>query len=167
MEYTKTIYDIFAEFATTIGCKYDYGSFKELQKRLIEQSKDKTKQVNKYPLLCLVTPITETRGNNAKYMAEVSVNLLLLAETSKDYTTAQRVALIYTPTLYPLFDDLMDEIKNMKYFDTSEFGELEYEYADLFHYSTSEAKDQNKFAAVLDGIEITNLKLKVLTQNCL
>lgn len=167
MAYSKTIYEIFSDIATNIGVNYDYGSFKEVQKRLIEKGKDSVQRTDKFPLMILTTPIVETRGTEQKYLATVNVNLTLVAETSKDYTTQERLTNIYKPVLYPLFDSLMAELTNMEYFDTNDYSRLEYTYTDFFYYSGSAAYEQNKLAYVLDAITIENLELNLLNQNCI
>ena len=164
MTFSKTIYEIFAEYAADLGVNFDFGSFKEIQKRLVEKSAG---GVSRYPLICLVTPVPETKNPSPKYISEVTVHLVIFAETRKEYTTAQRLENVFKPVLYPIVDALEAKITGMDYFDTDETGRLVYDYVDVFHYSATDAKEQNKLAAVLDAVEITNFKLNVLPQNCI
>lgn len=167
MAYTKNIYEIFAKIATEIGCNYLMGSFKEVQKRLMEQSKDVRQRDIKYPLLILTTPIPQQFGTNSKYEAIATVNLTLVTETQQIYTVQERLENVYKPVLYPLYNSLMGQITNMVYFDTNNIDELEFNYTDFFYYSGDEVYTQNKLAAILDAITIENLELKILKQTCI
>lgn len=147
--------------------KFKYDSFKNLQMQLIEESKTATKKKNKYPLLFLLIPYKEIRDKQNEILFQSTANLVLIIDTRKDWTTEERLDYSFKQNLHPLYNLLIDKIKNSYLFQVDENFNITHEKTDFYHWSTDEAKEQNKIAAVVDAIEINNIQLILNKQsNC-
>ena len=148
-----------------------YGSLKEWQQLLKEWQTDPDTKDIIWPMCWLFTPITSAHGGeNKKYVTDTSVEVIIATQTDRNWHTPERKEKIYKPVLWPLRDEFLQAIWLSGYFDITAQNDLEYTDSDLFYYSTSPAKDQNKLAAYLDAIQLTDLGLKFrerLPEDCL
>lgn len=152
------IYDLVGNICTDIGANYYYGSFKEIQKHLINSIRNKKPIASRYPLVCLITDTKEDVNVNPNNDTSYTLHLVIINTTKPNYTSAQRVAANYTPTLWPLYNSLVDGLR--KYAD-SDFSELPHEKRDVFYYSPTDAKEANQLAEWLDAVEMTGVNLLV------
>lgn len=145
---------------------YTFGSFKELQKLLIDKSKE---QEDRYPLLFLLLDLEEEMESEGKNVSASSQTYILLNSTNKAWTSTQRMENQYKTVLYPLYESFINTIKSSIYFLDSldEYNNLPHIRKDRFYYSSTDAKEQNVLSAYLDAIEINNLELKLSQEVCL
>ena len=145
---------------------YDYGSFKELQKKLVDKSKE---QITRYPLIFLMLDIDEAMEQEGKTLSASTQRLYIFNSTNREWSSQQRTEQNYKPVLYPLYELFISTIKESVYFTDSldEFNNLPHRRKDKYFYSVSDAKDQNVLAAYLDAIEITDMEIKLNQELCL
>ena len=144
--------------------KFKYDSYKNVQKRLVEESKGTTEKKNKYPLLILQVPYKEERDRASGIIFETNANFALIVDCRKTWTTAQRHEYSFKQKLHPLYDLFIEKLKLSDLFRYDENICIPHGKEDIYHWSSDEAKTQNKLAAVVDAIEITNLNL-ILNKN--
>ena len=142
------------------------GSKKEIEQTLVEWSKDPDKKDAKYPCLILFTPIPQVQGDQGKtYDSVATVNMALLMTTEKTYHLQERIDNVYKPVLDPIYELFKTQLLLSNYFDW-ENSRVNITPENIYHYSPTEAKEQNVFSAVLDAIEMNNVELKIF-KKCL
>src|SRR5574343_185211 len=161
-----TIPDIIGQVVTAIqenGKPYFmYGHRMEIANRLLEKDKDRIYKYQKYPLVALRLPITETISEG---IIEASLNIAFLEFTDKNYIASERYQNVISPVLFPIYSDFMTALRDHKEVLNVD---LEYEKTDRLFWGVSEGEGNVKyiFNDPLDGIELTNLKIKILNLNC-
>lgn len=120
-------------------------------------------QYQKYPMIALRLPFTlQTRNGMRTFQA----NILIATFTSKVQTPDQRLVNTFRPILYPLRDRFLEMVVK-----SGEFlgFDKDYDEIDRMFYgieSGDETNIKNVFADPLDAIEIKNLNLKYLDDEC-
>jgi len=161
-----TIYEAIESIVIDInndGVQLNYldGSAKEVQQRLIDWSKDPVMKSQKYPCLILFTPVETESQQDALNNDTATVNLIIATDTEKTYTTSERKELIFTPTLWVLYEMILAYIRLSPYFNVDSSGRLSHTRIDRFYYASTPAHEQNVFSAVLDAVELSNLSLSI------
>jgi hypothetical protein len=139
---------------------YMYGHRVEINERLLKKNDDKVFKYQKYPLIALRWETPEEVSNG---MVEYSLNIVLLANTDKNYTAEQRHENVIKPILTPLYEQFLIEIKRSGLFQwegdqkTPPHTKLDRPY---WGVSQENGNIKNIFSDPLDGIEITNLRIK-------
>lgn len=145
---------------------FDFGSYKELQKNLIDKGKEHRQ---KYPLVFLQLDITEGIEQQAKKVTETAQTIIILNETDRAWDSRERFVRQYEAVLHPIYSSFISNIKQSIYFIDSlnEYGNLPHNKTDKYFFSSTEAKAQNVLAAYLDALEITGLTLLLNQEPCL
>lgn len=147
--------------------KYKYDNYKNIQKQLIEEGKSSTLKKNKYPLLALILPYEEERGKEFGVIMETNATVVLIIDSQKNWTTADRELYSFTQNLRPLYDLFICKLKHSGLFQTDEFLLIPHKKTDHYFWSADKAETQNKLAAIVDAIELSNFKLILNKQsNC-
>lgn len=120
--------------------------------------------VNKYPIICLRSPISETRGTERK----VSIDVAILVNTLKNYTNEQREEESFVKVLRPIYELFMDEISKHKMIDSTYSGVLPHSYTENYRYGRLglQGGDDMKFKDFVDAVEIKNLSIKIKKVKC-
>lgn len=168
-----TIYDLFGlivadvEEQLNIDISYMWGHPIEVSEILEQLSKMPTKAAKKYPLIALFTDVPEAKGN-ARIEAEIKLHLIIAVNTLQSYSSSQRLEKNFTPTLYPIYDQLLKSICYSGYFVGCTPGDLEHTKTDRFRYGKTGiyANSAEIFKDKIDCIEIENLKLLKRFANC-
>lgn len=164
------IYDAIGQVVTNANTKwggntinYLVGSQAEVQQRLSEWSRDVDNKENKYPCIIVFTPFPQARmQSDIKYLTEAVVNILIVNDTEKTYTTPERITNVFEPILWSVYALFLNEMILSNYFDLDSTFKIPHDYVDHFHYSPTPAKEQNVFSAVLDAVEMQNVELKLM-----
>ena len=138
---------------------FKYDSYKNIQKRILEESKGTVTKNNKYPLLVLAMPYKETRERENEIIFETVVSMALIIDSQKHYTTAERLTYSFKQKLHPLYNLFIDKLKLCGLFQMDENYNIPHEKEDLYFWSADPAQTQNKISAIVDAIEINNLQL--------
>lgn len=170
-----SIVEIFREISKrtseNVGYKINYlfGDWSQIAKGMDILSKHRITEKEKYPLLALFTPIIEEK-TDYRYYCTASLSMMIATRTLSDYTNEQRLDISYKKLLYPVYEALLKEIKNEKRFDFGSMQLVKHTYSDNMRYGSRGvygADGKKPFADLFDGIDISDLEIKVKKeQNC-
>jgi hypothetical protein len=151
-----------------ITVQYRYGHFLEINNLLKNETRNKD---TKYPLIALRLDTPEEIKNG--HFVYRNLNIVILAFTDKSYNAEQRYTNIFKPTLYPIYEALMNQLKVSGIFFWDKPLNEDNEYpphvkTDRPYWGTALpfANAQRIFDDPLDAIEISNLTLKSRIKNC-
>lgn len=155
---------LIADGVITTAINYQYGYFDEVKTMLAEYSKTAQYSALKYPLVWLVQPFTEKRDNGG-YYSDVSIRLLIIKDSDKAWTYAERMTNTIKPVLLPIYRELLNQILS----STHVFEGLMNDH--IPHKKTKRpywGEDQQKqIDDVFDCIDINDLELKLSNNpNC-
>lgn len=150
-----------------IEVNYQFGHPVEINETLVNLSKITTNP-ERFPLICLLTDINETKGERFGIDSEVSLHLIIAQLTAKNYTAAERMENNFKPTLYPIYSELLTKIARSKYFVESTPELIKHTKTDRLMWGKVGVNGSEGliFTDALDCIELTDLKLTVKTQKC-
>jgi hypothetical protein len=137
-----------------------YGNTIEIANTLNEKDYSNTYKYKKYPCIVLYTDNINTE---IALFEAYTLYILILANTKHDFKTYERINNVYKPVLYPILDIFFDYVKNYELFSNIE--PLEYSKKDTF-FLANMPKEQNTLSAIVDAIEINNLKINKIIINC-
>ena len=150
---------------------YMFGHPKEIINMLLKKDKHDVQKYNKYPLIALFQDFTEGIGEDQFVSSSVDdLNLVIVMNTSQDYTAKNRYDNTFRTVLYPLYDLLIKHIEQSGWFKDVGPGLVPHDKIDRLYWGRSglygnEANIANDF---IDAIEIQNLQLNMrLKQNCI
>ena len=154
------IYDFVGTIAAEIGVtNYQHGSFKSIQKYLMESLKNKKARSERFPILAF---ITQDKVDNVEafpnWETEYPLRIIIADLTSPRYSNQERLDNVFKPVLIPIYNAFIDSLRN---FSKNAFRELPHKRKDHFYYSVSDDKPANQFAFQLDAIELTDLNINI------
>ena len=136
------------------------GHLRDISKRLaVKDASIGLLQFEKYPLVVLLQDFTmsESKANNV----ETSLNIIIVNNSNPEYSTEDRRKNNFTPVLDPLYNRLIQAIKDDSYMNlTDNSWSLTRRY-----YWGSELNSKNIFGDFLDAIDIEGLNISV-TKKC-
>lgn len=144
-----------AEIGSTIAFKH--GTWASIKKRIVEEASGTVTKDARFPLICLVQVFEEKYRADSEY-GEVTLTLLICAQSDPNWYAEERYTNNYIPTLYPIYAEFMAVLMASPYF--MGYRELypEHTKADDLHLPET---DVNKLPECLDGLWIRDLKLRV------
>lgn len=147
---------------------YQYGHPVEIIQTLAQYDKTPSKRNKKYPLIMLVQDFAEDRGRVDEYYSEANLRIVIAHHTNKDYKAEDRYANTFLPILYPIYDALMSEIANSRYFLIPSVADIPHTKKDRLYWGRESLNgtDANSFCDYLDAIEITNMRIRVDNAFC-
>lgn len=147
---------------------YQYGHPIEIIETLAQYDKSTSKKFEKYPLVMLVQDFAEDRGKVGEYYGETNLRIVIAHHTKKDYKAEERYEKTFVPILYPIYESLMEEIYNSRYFLVQSLTEVVHTKKDRLYWGRESLNgtDANSFCDYLDAIEIMNLRIKVDNSYC-
>ena len=150
---------------TSPSINYIFGNSQYIKEMLDDYTK--ADDMDKFPLVALFTPITETRGDR-RYLSEVSLNIIIACSTSVDWSNESRLQTSFKNILHPLYERLMDEIRKHPEVEVSYDGSIEHTYSENYSYGRYGAytDSDEKLGEPIDAIDIRNLKIKIHNHNC-
>jgi hypothetical protein len=144
---------------------YMYGHRKEIANRLRAKNADKVYMYQKYPLIALRMDIPEPYVND---MAELNLNIVILAYTDKNWNAEERMTNVFKPVLYPMYDRFFKELRKSGLFFWQDSVIPNHTKVDrpFWGIENSEGNSKYIFSDPLDAIEIIDLKIKKNFKNC-
>lgn len=116
------------------------------------------------PFILLLLDIQETVG---KALINVSCDMVIGAVTNRTYSTNERYLNNFTPTLYPIYDEVMERLTNgsktilqASYIDHEKWDRVLWGKQGLY------GVDANIFDDYIDAIEVNKINLKLKKSNC-
>lgn len=149
----------------TTGAPYfRYGHIKEIENLLSK------KRNAKYPLIILRldTPGTFSRSN-IKYMDYRDVTIYIVSWTKKNYVAEQRKTLVFDAVLNPIYENLINELRNNPNFDHSNMiPYIDHTKTDRYFWGSelSPQPTESVLGDPLDCIELNFPSLLVKNLNC-
>lgn len=141
---------------------FKFGHSIEIKNQLNEQAKTNTYKYQRYPLIILFEDIEETKFQQVDVYSDVNLFMAIAMETKRTYTTQQRLTNIFKPTLIPIYNKLINELRfgqNTSYKFKFTPERLVPHTKKNKYFWGSLPSSQNILDAYADAIEINNLKL--------
>lgn len=145
---------------------FDYGKLKEVTHKLTQLDGGITTGDKKYPLVWLVMNYAETYGDHIGFCELDDITIMICTLTDTTSYTSKRITTNFIPTLYPIYDALMNEFEDGGLFD-HEGLEFAHTKIDCPYWNEDMFKgDYNQFNDPIDAIQIRKLKLIVNESTC-
>lgn len=146
---------------------YMHGHRKEINKRLLDKTKDSVFKNQKYPLIALRQDIPE---QVEKGIWHYSLNILIANYNDRKWNSEERKENIFKPVLYPLYERFLAELGRSGLFFWPANGNLDYpEHTKVdrpfFGTEDQEGNVKNIFDDPIDAIEIIGLKVNQRSKN--
>jgi hypothetical protein len=154
---------------TITGINYQYGPLLEITTTLTQMSKNDATSEQKYPLVCLVFPIVENHdGKVVGIDQNTPIRLIIARWSNATDKTADRYAKNFIPILYPIYEELLEQLDNDPRFLFQSADLLTHIKTDYPFYggeTTADLQKANIFNDFVDAIEL-KINLKINTSNC-
>ena len=140
-----------------------FGHRREISNRLLMKDKDNVFKYQKYPLFALKLPIIQ---NVVEDVHDVSLNIAILEFTNKNYRAQDRYNNVIDTILRPLYNEFLLKVQDS--FELMNAGPPDHQKVDRLFYGINalEGNEAYIFNDPLDGIELIDLELKLLNDNC-
>lgn len=168
MREAKYIVDIIgsvvSEVNETIPCEYLYGHPLEITNILSSWGKDDTKKFSRFPLICLYQDFEETKGENQMINSLVSLKVVIITNTEKDYNSIERYTNTFKTVLYPLYNLFMDKLAHSGMINNSDPALIPHKKIDRLYWGKFNlyGNTGSMFNDYIDAIELQNLELEIL-----
>lgn len=141
-----------------------YGHRLEIANRLMEKDTDDKFKYQKYPLIALKLPFTQ--GKQRDRLINLSLNVAIMDFTDLNYNSEDRYLNVIEPILEPIYNKFIVALVNSYLFNV--IGTPEHNRIDRLFWGieNKEGNIKSIFTDPLDAIEITDLKLKKIYNNC-
>ena len=163
------ITDIFAELVQKVDntlfptlnkhILFQYGSSVKILNKLVSLNNAINSKTNRFPLIALFMPFTETMNNSFTYQLTIP-KIVICALSNGTDEVSKRMETTFKPILMPIYDELLNQICLSQAFNdnTASFIPHDRKLNPGVH-----ASNDSKFNEFVDAIEIYNLQLQVLT----
>ena len=101
--------------------------------KLDEYSKVPSTSERKFPLVVLFCPVTEKR-DSLDYYSKVSLNILIACSSTKSWSNERRLYASFINILRPIYERLIEVIKNDGRFDIYYDSIVPHEYSENYSY---------------------------------
>lgn len=145
-----------------VGVNYLYGPPLEIIKILTQWTASDTFEPKKYPLVALFQPFDEQNGPIG-FASINDIRFIIAGLTTTDGYTSDRYANMIKPILYPIYDELMNQLYYNSNVDSVK-GQIAHTKRDWPFWD--DGKQANPFNDKLDVLEIINMKLNIILKTC-
>jgi len=147
---------VVANTATTLGYNiaYLHGTWNHIRERIVTAQGGYTPNAV-FPLVCLVQVFEEKFKADSEY-SEATLTLLICNNSQPDWYAEDRYTNNYLPTLYPIYEALMNELNQTPEIVGYKTRYFEHTKVDDLHLPETAV---NKLPECLDGLWINDLKL--------
>lgn len=145
-----------------VAVNFDHGHYKEMSTTLARKEDDPSLFNKKYPLVALFEDIREVETSG---VTECSLTIVICFSTQSDYRSKDRYDKVITPILEPIYKEFKEQLllhpRLIGY-------DIPNKKVNRPYWGVEEKNGNvaNIFPDVLDAIEISNLKLKYINNNC-
>lgn len=147
------------------GVFYQYGHIIEINAILDSYGKTAEFREQKYPAIFLFQDFAERIVSDSRILAEVDLQLLIVASSNQTDRTATRYEKVFKPVLYPIYQCLM-KVLNTDSRLLGAYGEMPHTKIDRPNISGFQFRQMGNTGAMfndfLDAVEINNLNLRIL-----
>ena len=149
--------------ATITKVWFEYGHRADVNERIITYSKQ---GVNFCPMVILFEDYKVTRGE-VGYTGITNLVIMIIYHTKIAATRVQREADVFRPILYPIYNELLYQLKIDGRFSIYDETKVSHDMIPRPHWGDPDLYKEYPLKGVFDGIEISNLQLKTFLNNCL
>lgn len=162
----KAVQDILALAIPSIPfINYQYGYFDELVETLLQYSLTSEFTAKKFPLIWLEQPYTTERNSPLYFGETLDLRIFIIMETDRNAKAASRMISIFKPKLYPIYSELLNQIKHWPNFDNSFF--TNHLVRDYYFWEDENNPQVSALNDVVDCIQMSRVKIKLLNNlNC-
>jgi hypothetical protein len=146
---------------TIVGVNFMYGPPKEII-RTLQGWNGTSKAQAKYPIVALYQPFVEDKGGDPSMDAVENIRMIIGRQSDPTWLTDKRYAVNFIPVLYPIYDELMNQIYDDPNVNTYA-GRVKHKKTDWPFFD--DGKDANPFGDWLDVVEIKNMMLNIELKN--
>lgn len=145
---------------------FDYGHYTDIQERLI--AKGKTAKADRYPMIWLIEDY-ETDHSQEGLTGLSKLKIMILHLSKGTVTREWRETNVFEPVLYPVYFEFLKQLKLNGSFMIYDETKIPHREIKRPHWGDPKLykNDGYLFGDILDGIEITNLQLKIFLETCL
>lgn len=147
--------------------RYSKSSFDELIETLAQADQSDTERYKKYPLVHLVRDFSEERGQMMGVYATVSLTIFIIHQSMCAYKVEDRETLVFKPVLYPIYYEFLNQLKKSSWVMNGGVDTFRHTKIDHVFWGDRQLEgSKNILNDYVDAIEIRNLQLQILSQNC-
>jgi hypothetical protein len=157
---------LFARTTDPFHVWFDYGRYIEITKRLTEKQQGTTEALKRFPLIWLVIPYDETYGETDQVCELTNLQIIIATQTKIDSTTPQRMADNFIPRLFPIYEELIKQIKLSGYFSEIGYNVPHIKTNQPYWDGKDGAQQANMFNDYIDAIQLKNIRLTVNETTC-
>lgn len=147
---------------------FDYGRYLEITRRLTQKTMGVESKSERFPLIWLVIPFEERNGQTEEYTDLTNLQIIIATLTKPDSTTPDRIADNFIPRLYPIYFELLNQVKESGYFSDIGYG-IEHRKIDQPYWDGKDGVSgggANMFDDFIDAIQLKNISLTVNESTC-
>lgn len=144
---------------------YQFGHPKEIDINLFQMGGAPEFSYLKYPMVWLVTDFAEQKGGQVDFYEVTRLRIIIATMTRGTMKGYERLAQIFKPILYPIYNELLNQISSHPAVHTQSVATLQHTKWDRYYWG-SQPMSQNAMNDYLDAIEIENLTLQINNQYC-
>ena len=151
-----------APTACEVVLVFDHGHPLEIVNRVKEYQESDTLKFEAFPRICLFHDFEEKKT----FQNNVTCTLVIVTDTSKDYTAAERYTYTFDPILTPLYNLFLATLLEADNIETTEGNWFKHTKIDRLYWGKNGlyGNSANIFNDYIDAIEINNLEL--IINNC-
>jgi hypothetical protein len=140
---------------------FDYGHYDAVNKNLVQKEESITMK-DKYPLIWLVTPFSQTTDRRQDYYCELSgLDILIMMGTNPDDSVAARTDKYFKTRLWPIRQEMKRQIADSGLFQVLSEDAIPFDYEKDWHYQSGADGKDNLFNDYIDATQIKGLRLRV------
>lgn len=146
---------------------FEYGHINDIRERITTKM-NATPPVNFCPFVALIEDYKLTHGT-VGVTGIVDMKMLILYYSKADITRQQREDAVFRPILYPVYLELLKQIKLSGKFSVYDETLIRHDQINRPHWGDPGlyGNTQYPLTGVFDGIELSNLQLTTFLNNCL
>lgn len=149
---------------------FDYGHYAEVVRNLTSKEGGITTKNKMYPLIWLVMDFEESFGGiDGEYCDLPAIQMFIAMPSKPDISTDERMQKNFFPRLYPIYEELMNQIALSGYFDAVDPADIIHKRILRPYWGGQDANGNgtaNLFNDFIDAIQIRNMTLKVNVAVC-
>lgn len=148
---------------TIIKIWFEYGHRADINERLITYGRQ---GVNFMPMVCLFEDY-KLSHEQVGLTGITNLTLIIIYFSKPDITREQRETNVFRPILYPVYNELLRQLKIDGRFSIYDITKIKHDQINRPHWGDPDLYKEYPLKGVFDGIEISNLQLKTFLNNCL
>jgi len=149
--------------STITAVRFEYGHRADVNERIIAYG---NQGKNFCPMVILFEDYKIQRGE-VGYTGITNLVIMIIYYSKAAITRVQREANVFRPILYPVYNELIHQLKIDGRFSIYDETLVKHNLVPRPHWGDPDLYKEYPLKDVFDGIEISNLQLKTFLNNCL